>query len=1008
MTHFRGNFGVEKSAVAELALRAHNKSLANSASALAVMVMTGLFAQGAIAADATWSGLVSGQWSNSANWVGGIIPDGTATFSATGASTITAPDGILTVVMTPFGPSQELLPYQMGAIVFDASAQAYTFNYFGASSMAFTGAGIVNNSSQDQTFNNYSGLDFDNSSSMDNALVSNFGGINMRDSSSAGSAIITNYGSIGFLDTSSAGTANITNSGLLRFDQSSTAGQADITNAGGATVQFLAASSAGNATITNESGGDLSFGQIGFNGFGDTSQISSGGSSTIVNNGSLTFGPFSTAGNANITNNGTMTVTEVSNAGSATIVNTGTVTFRGLRSSPIGASDPTSAKDATITNSGRLEFVDNATGGNAAINNGSTGIVDFSATRIAPTIGSIAGSGNIYLGQLGLSIGGNNVSTVFSGSISNCAVGQPCTTRSPFGGRINKTGTGTLTLAGTNAYLGPTEVLGGTLLVNGSISSSESVFVHAGATLGGIGTLSSTIIDTDGTLAAGNESIGTLAVAGDLTLKAGSKYAVDVSPTVADKISVTGSATLAGAVEASFGAGAYLPKSYVILSATGGFGGTKFDVFNIVDAPALQASLAYSQTEVSIDLVAATAKMKELTENQQAVAEKLDEAFNGGGGIGSGFATLLGLPQDQLVNGLSQLTGEAASGAIQTPFHAMDIFLGVLLDSTIGQRAAAQEPPLAFAPQRGSLPALASAYGDTGSDGASPVLAAEQPSYGMWGSVYGGQARLDADAVVVGTHETHDNITGLAVGIDYRLGPDTVAGFALSGGTTSWSLDSGLGGGDSNMFQAGVYGKTHFGAAYLSGALAYAWHDTSTTRTVTIAGTDELAADFDANVFGARVEGGYRFDTPMLGITPYAALEAQSVHTPSYAEYAKSGSDQFALDYASQTTSTTRSEIGAGLDKLFALDDGTLLTLQGRAAWVHDFDNNRNISTAFHSLPGSSFTVDGASSTEDSALVSAGVEVGFAGNFTLSGRFDGEFSSGGNVYSETVILKHQW
>lgn len=1006
MTHFRGNFGVEKSAVAELALRVRNRSLANSASALAVLVMTGLFAQGAIAADATWSGVVSGQWSNSANWVGGIVPDGTATFSATGASTITPPDAILVDVVIGGRVFQETVPYSVGAIMFDASAQAYTFNYFGASLMAFTGAGIVNNSSQDQTFNNYSGLDFDNSSSMDNALVSNFGGINMRDSSSAGSATLSNFGSIGFLDTSSAGTAEIDNFLLLRFDQSSTAGQADITNAGGATLQFLAASSAGNATITNESGGDLSFGQQA-GGIFDTSKISSGGNATIFNDGSLTFGPFSTVGNANITNTGTMMVGEVSNAGSATIVNTGTLTFRSLRSSPIGASQPTSAKDATITNNGRLEFVDNATGGNAAINNGNTGIVDFSATRLAPTIGSIAGSGNIYLGQLGLTIGTNNLSSVFNGSIGDCTDTSICK-RISTEGRINKTGTGTLTLAGTNAYLGPTEVLGGTLLVDGSISSSESVFVGAGGTVGGIGTLSSTIINTDGTLAAGNGSIGTLAVAGDLTLKTGSKYAVEVSPTVADKISVTGSATLAGAVEASFSPGSYLPKSYVILSATGGFGGTTFDAFNIVDAPALQASLAYSETEVSIDLVAATAQVKGLTDNQQAVAEKLDEAFNGGGGIGSGFSTLLGLPQDQLVDGLSQLTGEAASGAIQTPFHAMDIFLGVLLDPTIGQRAAAQEPPLAFAPQRGSLPALASAYGESGSDGASPVLAAEQPTYGIWGSVYGGQARLDADAVVVGTHETHDNITGLAVGIDYRLGPDTVAGFALSGGTTSWSLDSGLGGGDSNMFQAGVYGKTHFGAAYLSGALAYAWHDTTTTRTVTIAGTDELAADFDANVFGARVEGGYRFDTPMLGITPYAALEAQSVHTPSYAEYAKSGSDQFALDYASQTNSTTRSEIGAGLDKLFALEDGTLLTLQGRAAWVHDFDNNRNISTAFHSLPGSSFTVDGASSTEDSALVSAGVEVGFAGNFTLSGRFDGEFSSGGNVYSETVILKHQW
>ena len=44
------------------------------------------------------------------------------------------------------------------------------------------------------------------------------------------------------------------------------------------------------------------------------------------------------------------------------------------------------------------------------------------------------------------------------------------------------------------------------------------------------------------------------------------------------------------------------------------------------------------------------------------------------------------------------------------------------------------------------------------------------------------------------------------------------------------------------MFQGGVYGSTHWGAAYLSGALSYSWHDVTTDRTVSVAGTDNLTA----------------------------------------------------------------------------------------------------------------------------------------------------------------------
>src|SRR5438552_15027888 len=71
---------------------------------------------------------------------------------------------------------------------------------------------------------------------------------------------------------------------------------------------------------------------------------------------------------------------------------------------------------------------------------------------------------------------------------------------------------------------------------------------------------------------------------------------------------------------------------------------------------------------------------------------------------------------------------------------------------------------------------------------------------------------------------------GGAAGLDYRLAPGTVVGFALAGAGTNWDLAQGLGGGKSDAFQAGLYGTTQWGASYLAAALAFTNHWMSTDR----------------------------------------------------------------------------------------------------------------------------------------------------------------------------------
>jgi uncharacterized protein with beta-barrel porin domain len=88
-----------------------------------------------------------------------------------------------------------------------------------------------------------------------------------------------------------------------------------------------------------------------------------------------------------------------------------------------------------------------------------------------------------------------------------------------------------------------------------------------------------------------------------------------------------------------------------------------------------------------------------------------------------------------------------------------------------------------------------------------------------------------------------------------------------------------------------------------------------------------LRAEFNANAFSGRVEGGYRLVTPWMGITPYAAGQFTAFDLPAYAEQALSGTSTFALAYASQSVTDSRSELGIRTDKSFAMQNA-ILTLR--------------------------------------------------------------------------------
>jgi len=665
----------------------------------------------------------------------------------------------------------------------------------------------------------------------------------------------------------------------------------------------------------------------------------------------------------------------------------------------------------TKQNTGTWDVTSSIAGATAVAVTGGTLILSGDSTY---TGGTTIGAGTLQLGNGGTtgSIVGdvtNNGALAFNRSDTFTFPGVISGT-----GSVSQIGAGTTVLTANNTYTGATTVAAGTLIVNGSIGNS-AVMVNSGATLGGIGTVGATIINSGGTFAPGN-SPGTMTVAGNLTFQSGALYLVQVNPSIASLANVSGTATLAGSVQAAFAPGGYVTRAYTILSASGGRVGT-FDGLSTTGVPAgFHTILSYTSNSAILNLVAALEAEPGApgapgtpgqAQDEVNIGHALDAAFNNGSALPPAFVSLFNLTGSNLTNALDQLSGEPATGAQKVAFQLTDQFLNLMLDPFVDGRSGvggADHPALGFAPEREAMPPeLALAYASVFKAPPAPVPVYE-PRWTAWGGAYGGSNRTTGDLAVIGSHDLSARTVGVAGGLDYHLTPDTVVGIALAGGGTNWSLSQGLGGGKSDAFQAGLYGATRWGPAYLAAAFAFANHWMSTDR---VAVGDHLTADFNAQSYGGRLEGGYRFGMPYGGITPYAAIQAQSFHTPGFTE-TDAIANGFGLAFGSRDATDTRSELGARFDRVLAVYSNAVLALRGRVAWAHDWVSDATLVPVFQALPGASFIVNGATPARNSALTSAGTELRLANGVTLLAKFDGEFASHSSTYAGTGTIRYRW
>jgi hypothetical protein len=452
-----------------------------------------------------------------------------------------------------------------------------------------------------------------------------------------------------------------------------------------------------------------------------------------------------------------------------------------------------------------------------------SGPLAVNGNSVSGGAGGASGGGNAVSGGNGSAFGngiflqGNGTLSFKPGSGNTQTISDVIADQTGSGGTsfnsgswaMTVSGGGTLVLNGSNTYSGGTTVTGATLVVNGLIDDPT---INSAGVLMGTGTVGPTQVNSGGTFAPGNGTPGSsMTVAGNLAFASGALYVVNLNPTMSSFASVMGTATLAGTVQANFSPGSYVAKQYTILTATGGIYGTFSGISNVNLPANASDSLTYGANAVFLNLLPGFASLTGLNQNQQDVAKALINSFNMTGGLPAQFFGLSPM-------GLTQSTGEVATGAERAAMQLTNEFLELMLDPFVNGRGNAGGlggGAIGFAPdeQADLPPEIALAYASIVTK--APPKPIFDQRWTAWGSAFGGSNQANG-VPAVGSNNVTVSTAGFAGGMDYHVSPSTVVGFALAGAGTSWGLANALGSGRSDAFQVGGCGISWLGPAYVA------------------------------------------------------------------------------------------------------------------------------------------------------------------------------------------------